>query len=183
MHGVTQALLTAEDLWHLPDNGMHRELIDGELLETLPPGGMHGAIAVILATHLRLWTQQHGRGYVGVEAGYILARTPDRVRGPDVSYIRSERIPPGGIPEGFWEFAPDLAVEVVSPTQTAEEVCEKVRDFLRAGTCVVWVIYPRSREVSMHTPDGLARTYNEHDTLTLPDVLPGFACTVAALFE
>lgn len=183
MSSVAQQLLTAEDLWLLPDNGMRRELIDGEVFEAMPPGGMHGAIAVNLATLLRIWVKQQGKGYVGVEAGYIVVRGPDRVRGPDVSYVRAERIPTAGIPEGFWEIAPDLAVEVVSPTETAEEVREKVRDFLTAGTPLVWVVYPRTHEVIVHTSDGLARTYTLNDTLAFPDLLVGFICTVAELFE
>lgn len=180
---ITPQLMTAEDLWQLPDNGMCRELIDGELHETMPPGGVHGAIAVVLATLLRLWVKQHGAGYVGVEARYVLHRVPDRVRGPDVSFVRGDRIPQSGIPEGFWELAPDLAVEVVSPTETADEVRSKVRDFLAAGTALVWVIYPRTHEVIAHFPDGQARVYVENDTLAFPDVLPGFACTVVELFE
>ena len=118
-----------------------------------------------------------------VEAGYILARDPDTVRGPDVSYVQAKRIPPSGVPEGFWDLAPDLAVEVVSSSETAEEVREKVRDFLRAGTPLVWTIYPRAREVIVHTPDGIARTYTTHDTLAFSDLLPGFACSVDELFE
>jgi Uma2 family endonuclease len=131
---------------------------------------------------LRLWTQRTGGGYVGVEAGYVLGRDPDTVRGPDVSYVRADRIPASGIPEGFWTLAPDLAVEIVSPSETADEVREKVRDFLAAGTPLVWTIYPRTSEVVVHTADGLARTYGGTDVLEYARVLPGFACTVAELF-
>jgi Uma2 family endonuclease len=182
MSSVLQ-LMTAHDLWLLPDNGMRRELVRGEVIEAMPPGGQHGAIAVILAMLLRLWTKRTNGGYVGVEAGYILAHDPDTVRGPDVSFVRAERIPNSGIPESYWELAPDLAAEVVSPHETAEEVREKVRDFLAARTPLVWTIYPRSREVIVHTPDGLARTYNLKDTLEFPAILPGFSCTVSELFE
>jgi Uma2 family endonuclease len=183
MSSVLHQLLTAQDLWQLPDMGTRRDLVRGEVIETMPPGGQHGAIAVILAMLLRLWTKQNTGGYVGVEAGYILAHDPDTVRGPDVSYVRAERIPRSGIPEGFWDMAPDLAVEVVSPSETADEVREKVRDFLSAGTPLVWTIYPRTREVIVHTPDGLARTYEANDTLEFPDALPGFICSVVELFE
>jgi Uma2 family endonuclease len=183
MSSVLPQAITTHDLWQLPDTGLHRELVRGEVIETMPPGGQHGAIAVILAMLLRLWTKQTVGGYVGVEAGYTLARDPDTVRGPDVSYVRAERIPSAGVPEGFWDLAPDLAVEVVSPSETAEDVREKVRDFLQAGTPLVWTIYPRTREVIVHTPDGIARTYNIDDTLMYSDVLPGFTCTVAELFE
>ncbi len=183
MSSVVHHPRTAHELWQLPDTGVRRELVRGEVIETLPPGGQHGAIAVILAMLLRLWTKRTSGGYVGVEAGYTLALDPDTVRRPDVSYVRAERIPPTGIPEGFWAPAPDLAVEVVSPSETADEVREKVRDFLHAGTPLVWTIYPRTREIIVHTPDGMARTYGFSDTLTYSDVLPGFICSVAELFE
>jgi Uma2 family endonuclease len=183
MSSVVSQTMTARDLWQLPDTGLRRELVRGEVIETMPPGGQHGAIAVILAMLLRLWTKQTVGGYVGVEAGYNLAHDPDTVRGPDVSYVQAKRIPSAGVPEGFWDLAPDLAVEVVSPSETAEDVREKVRDFLNAGTPLVWTIYPRTREVIAHTPDGIARTYSAYDSLEFLDVLPGFTCTVAELFE
>jgi Uma2 family endonuclease len=131
---------------------------------------------------LRHWTQRTGGGYVGVEAGYLLARDPDTVRGPDVSYVRADRIPPNGIPEGFWNLVPDLAVEVVSPNETAEDVRENVRDFLNAGTPLVWTVYPRTQEVSVHTPDGFARTFGLGETIESPDLLPQFTCHVGELF-
>jgi Uma2 family endonuclease len=182
MASVTQQPLTAHDLWQLPATGLMRELVRGEVVERMPPGGRHGAIAALLAMLLRLWMKQAAGGYVGVESGYVLAHDPDTVRGPDVSFVRADRIPPGGIPDSYWELAPDLAVEIVSPNETADEVREKVRDFLSAGTPLVWVIYPRSQEVIAHTPDGLARTYGSADTLENASVLPGFTCQVVELF-
>lgn len=182
MSAIAQHLFTAEELWKLPVTDMRRELVRGEVVEVMPPGGRHGAIAVVLAMLLRLWTQKSTGGYVGVEAGYILSRNPDTVRGPDVSYIRADRLPASGTPEGFWTLAPDLAVEIVSPSETADEVREKVRDFLSAGTPLVWTIYPRTQEVVVHTADGIARTYSDDDVLEYPEVLPGFSCKVADLF-
>lgn len=179
---IAGSQITAEALWQMPDNGMRRELIDGEVVEAMPPGGIHGAISVVLATLLRAWAQQYQPGYVGVEAGYILARDPDSVRGPDVSYVRGSRIPAGGIPEGFWAIAPDLAVEIVSPSESAEGVREKIRDFLLAGTAQVWVVYPRTRELVIHLPSGLAHKLSSADTISVPDLLPTFRCTVAELF-
>ncbi len=108
--------------------------------------------------------------------------TPTQLRGPDVSYVRADRIPPGGVPDAFWPIPPDLAVEIVSPSETANEVREKVRDFLAADTPLVWVVYPRTKEVVVHTADDLARTYSEDDMIEYPDVLPGFSCKVAELF-
>ena len=181
MSSVAQRLLTAEEFWQLPDNGARRELVRGEVVESMPPGGVHGAIAIALGTMLRIWANTAG-GYVGTEAGYVLAQSPSTVRGPDVSYVQADRIPPDGVPEAFWTIAPDLAVEIVSPGETADEVRAKVRDYLAAGTPLVWTIYPRTREVVVHTGDGLARTYSGDDTIEYTNVLPGFSCLVTELF-
>ena len=181
MSSVAQRLLTVEEFGQLPDDGARRELVRGEVIESMPPGGVHGAIAVALATMLRSWANAAG-GYVGVEAGFVLSRNPDTVRGPDVSYVRGDHIPADGVPEAFWPIAPDLAVEIVSPGETADEVRAKVRDYLAAGTPLVWTIYPRTREVVVHTGDGLARAYSDSDVIEYPDVLPGFTCAVAELF-
>lgn len=128
------------------------------------------------------WAESGPDGYVGAESGFITARDPDTIRAPDVSYVRAERIPED-VPEGFWELAPDLAVEVVSPGDTAVEVREKVREYLAAGVPMVWVMYPGTREVIVHTADGLARAYGPDDVLEGLDLLPGFRCRVAELFD
>jgi Uma2 family endonuclease len=183
MSPVTPRLLTAEDLWRLPDNGKRLVLVRGEVIKTMPPGGQHGMIALELGTRLRLWARSGPGGCVGVESGFILARAPDTVRGPDVFSVRAERIPPSGIPEFYWEIAPDVAVEIVSPGESAADVREKVRDYLAAGTALVWVIYPCTQEIIVHTPDGLARTYSRHEVLAHFDILPEFSCAIAELFQ
>ena len=177
MSSVAQRLITAEEFARMPGS-KHQELVRGEVKETMPPGGRHGAIAVA-GTLLRIWAKQVVGGYVGVEAGFILAHNPDVVRGPDVSYVSADRIPPDGIPEAFWTIAPDLAVEVISPSETADEVREKVRDFLAAGTPIGVDGASGTGEVVVHTGDGLARTYGEDDLIEYPDVLPGFSCKVS----
>ena len=173
--------MTADEFWRLPEGEGKRELVRGEVVEEMP-SGLHGDVALEIGSRLRTWAKAGKHGYTGVEAGYILAQDPDLVRLPDVSFVRNERIPQTGIPDKFWEFAPDLAVEVVSPSETAEEVQEKVYDYLTAGTVQVWVVYPRRQQVVVHTPDGLARTLQDQDTLEAPKLLPGFGCKVAELF-
>jgi Uma2 family endonuclease len=175
--------LTAEAFWLLPETALHRSLIRGEVIERMPPGARHGVIATAFSLRLGIWAARQGAGIVGTESGFILARDPDVVRGPDVYFIRAGRVPEGVIPEAFWTLAPDLVVEVVSPSETAEEVREKVRDFLAAGTPLVWVVYSRTREVVAHTPDGLARTFRGGDHLGDPAILPGFAHAVGEFFS
>jgi len=182
MSTSTATLLTAADLWQMPEGPTRRELVRGELHETMPPGALHAIIAARLSRKLLDWAENGPRGEVGVEAGFILARDPDTVRAPDVAYVSAARIPAGGIPEGFWPLAPDLAVEIVSPGESADAVRAKVADYLEAGARLVWLVYPRRREVLAHTPDGLIRTAQAADTLADAEVLPGFACPVAMLF-
>jgi Uma2 family endonuclease len=181
MSSTAHRLLTAEEFWQLP-NSEHLELVRGEIREIMPPGWKHGVIAGAVVELLRNWIRQGAGGLAAVEAGYMLGRNPDTLRAPDVSYVRAERVPPGDIPESFWTQPPDLAVEVVSPSETADEIQEKVRDFLLAGTPLVWVIYPRREEVVVYTAEGLARTYSVDDMLEQSDILPGFSCKVRALF-
>ena len=172
--------LTAEAFWQ-HHNDKRRELVRGEIVEQMPPGGQHGPIQGDIYAALRTWAKRHG-GYVTLESGFLISRDPDTLRGPDVSYVRPERIPPAGVPEGFWEQAPDLAVEVVSPGDTAEEIRGKVSEYLAAGSAEVWVAFPRTRQIVVHTPDGLAKTLNATDELSSPDLLPGFSLRLSELF-
>jgi len=161
----------------------HKELVRGEVFESMPPSKEHGRIALAIGSLLRLWAKQGAGGQVGVESGFILSPDTSTVRAPDVHYVSDGRIGSDNESSAFWTIAPDLAVEVVSPSETAEEVREKVRDFLAAGTPLVWTVYPRTREVVVHTADGLARTYSADDILEHPNVLPDFSCKVVELFE
>lgn len=179
---ATTRLLTAEEFFALPGS-RHQELVRGEVVDVMPPGGVHGIVAALIAAALIQWSRQGAGGHVGVESGFIVEEGPDTVRGPDVYYVRPERVPEGGAPEGFWRIAPDLAVEVVSPGDTAEEVEAKVFEYLTAGTAAVWVVYPRSQRVTVHTPDGLARTHGPEATLAMPELLPGFSASVKELFS
>ncbi|MBI5758655.1 MAG: Uma2 family endonuclease [Planctomycetales bacterium] len=183
MSTVAQHLMTAEEFWLSPENRKHSSLIRGEVVESMPPGAKHGTVAIRLATRLGRWAESSGRRCVGAESGFILGRDPDIVRGPDLFYVRVERIAKSGIPEAFWNIAPDLAVEVVSPSESAAEVHEKVSDFLAAGTPRVWVVYPRSQEVVVYRSDRSARTCSANDVLEDQEILPGFSCRVAELFD
>jgi Uma2 family endonuclease len=174
-------LLTAEEFAALPGS-RHQELVRGEVVEVMPPGRKHGKLAFRIGKLLDRWAEQSPGGEIGVESGFILERDPDIVRSPDVYYVRAERIPEGDVSDGFWNIAPDLAVEVVSPRDTAGEVRAKVREYLAAGSAAVWVVYPSTREVIAHTPDGLARTYGPSTTLKMPELLPGFALAISELF-
>lgn len=173
--------LTAEAFWQ-HHNDKRRELVRGEIVETMPPGGTHGTIALRLGSRLEVWAARANAGNCAVESGYLLKRNPDTLRSPDISFVKASKIPSAGVPRAFWPFAPDLAVEVVSPADTATEVLEKVSEYLAAGAASVWIVYPDTHQVVVHSPDGTARTYNEQEELTCPDLLPGFTCRLSDLF-
>jgi Uma2 family endonuclease len=175
-------LITAEDLWNMGGD-QRRELVRGELRMMAPAGSEHGAIIMNLAYLLASHVRQRGLGVVfGAETGFVLARSPDVVRGADVAFVRASRIPASGMPKKFWEGAPDLAVEVISPGDSLEEVEEKVDDYLNAGAPLVWVVNPRRRTITIHRPGRDPQVLRESDTLTGEDVIPGFQCEVRAAF-
>src|SRR5918999_1116101 len=137
---TTQQLMTAEDLLRLPDDGFRYELIRGELRKMAPAGFLHGRIAIKLSTSLDQHVTNRNLGVVcAAETGFKLASDPDVVRAPDVAFIRRERVEEVGNVEGYWPGAPDLAVEVVSPSDTYTDVQEKVFDWLEAGARMIIV--------------------------------------------
>lgn len=137
---LTTKLMTAQELWEMPDDGFRYELVRGELHRMAPAGSEHGASIMNLAAPLKIFVEEHNLGVVfAAETGFQLTDSPDSVRAPDIAFVRRERIPENGIPKGYWKGAPDLAVEVVSPSDKLYEVDEKVDDFLLAGTRVVCV--------------------------------------------
>ena len=172
------ALMTADELERLPETGKRMELVRGHLVVSEPPGFRHGDIVVNLAVALSLFVRAGNLGRVLAESGFVLATNPDTVRGPDISFIRRDRVP-DPIPHGFARFAPDLAIEVLSPSNRPGKVLEKVADYLNAGTLLVWVIDPDRRQARVHRADGTISTVTEHEMLDGEDVLPGFTCTLS----
>jgi Uma2 family endonuclease len=179
----TTTLLTPDDLMALPDDGSRYELIEGELVE-LPMSSFESSdIAVGIASALRNFAHPRGLGRVaGADGAYIVARDPYAVRSPDASFVRADRLPPPEERTRFLELAPDLAVEVVSPSDRADDVNDKVREYLDVGVKLIWVVHPRRRMVTVYTPDRVAHLLYEDDTLDGGDVLPGFQVPVADIF-
>ena len=177
-------LLTAEEFWiHYADKDFPLyELAKGELVEMAPPGGIHGGIAANITMALGLYVHQNNLGRIMVETGFHLERDPDTVRGPDVSFIRADRISAEGLPRGFIPGAPDLAVEVVSPSDAATEVEAKVHDYLRNGSQRVWVVYSTPRRVVVYSRNGSVRWFHEDDILEDEELFPGFALPLRDLF-
>ena len=181
---ATTKLLTAEDLWDLEDNAGRYDLIRGELIRVAPAGAPHGKLALrigsILLAHID--AMQLGDAY-GAETGFILARDPDVLLAPDFAYVRSDRLPPQDEQKGFMEVAPDLVVEIVSPSDLSRHVHAKVMEYLGGGVKLVWVIHPDQKEVTVFTPDRRARVLTLGEELDGGDVLPGFRFPLADIFR
>jgi Uma2 family endonuclease len=182
---ATGIRMTADELLGLPDNGKRYELIAGELHEMAPAGGEHGFISGRTVRRLSAFLDQHpevgGEVFIA-EPGYRLARDPDTVRAPDIAYVIESRLEEAWGP-GYANMAPDLIVEVVSPSDTAGEVQRKVDEWLAAGSTLVWVLYPATRSVMVYRADGPVSLLHADDTLHGEPVLPGFSCRVGDLFE
>lgn len=177
--------VTAEQALDWPDPDARFELAAGVVQPMTPAGGGHGAIEVNLVYLLSAHVRPRRLGMVfSADTGFLLGRDPDTVRCPDVAFVAADRLPPGGVPgRGFVELAPDLAVEVRSPTDRTRASRAKVAEYLGVGVRQVWTIDPASRTVTVHTPDGTARRLAEGETLDGGDVVRGFGCVVDELFE
>jgi Uma2 family endonuclease len=181
--GITQKLMTAEELLRLPDDWQRHELIAGELRTMAPTGGEHGGIVMTLGASLYNYVRSHGLGHVlAGEPGFLLARNPDTVRAPDVAFISHARLGGADLAAGYQPGAPDLAAEVVSPNDRPASVAEKVATWLRYGARMVVVLDPGRRTVAVHRPDSEVRSLTEDDTLDGADVVPGWSVPVGDLF-
>ena len=184
---ATTTRVTAEGLWRMgTTEDLRRELVDGEVVETAPTGGVHGLAIVRVSSRLAVHVDEHGGGLVVAgDVGFVLALPwdPERVRAPDVAFIGTGRLPDGRLPPGFIRGAPDLAVEVLSPSDNPLDVQQKVQDWLAAGARLVWVIAPQARSATVYRPDGSARLVRERETLDGEDVLPGLHIPLEALFR
>ena len=183
---ATKARLTADDLWKLGEGDTRRELVDGEVREMAPAGGVHGEITGRIYHRLVEYVGRYGSGKVLVgDVGFVLQlpHDPERVRAPDVAFVTTARLPEGRLPEGFLRGAPDLAVEVLSPSDNPVEVQRKVGDYLEAGARLVWVIAPAARTATIYRAGNSARLLREGDHLDGEDVLPGLATSLAELFD
>lgn len=176
-------LVTAEELLRMPDDGYRYELVRGELRKRAPAGYLHGRIAINITTPLDQYVRAHTLGTVyAAETGFKLASNPDVVRAPDVAFIRRERVEEVGDVEGYWPGAPDLAVEVISPSDTYAEVQEKVFDWIEAGTKMVILVMPRKRAVTVYRSLTDIIMLTEHDMLDGGDVVRGWKIPVRELF-
>jgi Uma2 family endonuclease len=174
--------LTAEDLYDLPLDDVRAELVRGDLVCEPPAGFEHGVRTTEIGYYLRRFIEDHPIGVIcGAETGFVLFRNPDTVRAPDAAFVTRERAERFVEKEKYFEGAPDLAAEVVSPGDSGREVAEKVLDYLAAGTRLVWIIDPRRGTVTVHRPEAGPEILGPDDLLEGDDLLPGFSVPVNRL--
>ena len=178
-------LMTADQLVAYDARGMRTELVRGRLIVREPAGYRHGSIAarVLFQISEFLKTDQAQRGAVhplgdvlAAETGFTLQRSPDTVRAPDVAFVAWDRRPTST--SGFAEFAPDIAVVVLSPGDRPGAVLTKVADWLSAGSTLVWIIDPERRVVRVYRADGSASILSEGMVIDGESTLPGFLLPV-----
>jgi Uma2 family endonuclease len=182
---TTATIITPEDLLQMRDQGKGYELVNGKLKD-LKVSTRSSRVGGQIYRQLENFSETQRPGWVfPPETGFrCFATDPSQVRKPDTSFITLDRFTKEVYEEeGFISVVPDLVAEVISPIDNAEEVEIKIEGWLNAGVKVVWEIYPATSTVRAHRPDNTIALFRAADTLTAPDLLPGFACPVADLFR
>jgi Uma2 family endonuclease len=185
---ITSQPMTTEEFLALPDDGVDRELIRGELREKpmTTRGNPHGLTTINLGHLLRVWLlgQPRPRGMLlGGESRVRLRREPITIVGIDLIYLTPEHAARTDPMAALVDGPPLIAVEITSPSDTAEEIAEKVWEYLKAGVGMVWQVDPFFRTVSVHRPNLPVAMFNETQELTAEPHLPGFRILVSEIFE
>jgi Uma2 family endonuclease len=183
-HQQKSALMTAEAFLVFSNAEKLRklELVNGVIVEMSPVGYAHTVISSRVHYFLSHYVLSRNLGTVtGEQGGFTIKRNPDTVRAPDVAVVLASQNA-ANLVEGYFEGAPALAVEVVSPGDTKREVSDKIADYLSCGVHTVWVVEPKKRSVTVHSGMGV-QTYYEGDTLNGGDLLPEFSLKVSDIFN
>ncbi|MGI8741314.1 MAG: Uma2 family endonuclease [Bryobacteraceae bacterium] len=176
-----EASLSIEDLEKMPDDCIHRELVQGELIELPPPKYRHARVSHRIHKLLDAFVSAHQLGSVFIEMGYMLRQDRRTWIQPDVSFLRASRVVPDDDVE-YAEGAPDLAVEVISPSESAQDVDRKTELLLSAGTQEVWSVYRKTRTVQVRYAGSLVRIFRGDDQISSP-LFPGWSVPVSRFFE
>ena len=184
MTTTERGLLTADDLLQLYGKGVRGELIRGVLCETIPVGQEHGEIVTNLVIMLGNFIKPRKLGRLTAsDAGVWLERDPDTVREPDIAYFSAEKMPPEVRVTGYSQVAPDLVVEIRSPSDGRWAVNDKALMWLRYGVRLVWAVYPDTRTVEVHREGHKVIVLTESDVLDGLEALPDFTCAVSEIFD
>lgn len=175
--------IKADEFELLPDWELF-ELVDGQLVRRKEMGAFENAVALVISSLLLPHIRKHRLGWLlGSETNYKVIPNSETTRRPDITFIRRGRFPDDKLPPGILTLAPDLMIEVVSPTNSANEIEEKVKLFLEAGTQLAWIVYPSIRSVRILRPDGSGQSLDANAVINGENVVPGFSCKVSEFFE
>ena len=172
--------MSADDFEASPFAETH-ELIRGELYPIMPAGTLHGVITSRLSTYLSFFVMENNLGEItATETGFKLVNQSNV--GADIGFIGKEKLAKFGIPDSFFPTAPDLAVEVISPSNSSEEISTKVEDYLSSGSRLVWIVYPKRKVVVVYRQTNTVSFLHETDELDGEDVLPDFKLPITKIF-
>jgi Uma2 family endonuclease len=186
---IQEKLYTSADLWEiasLPENDLkHFVLIDGAIFEMPPPTWLHGIIVMAIARLIANFASDHKLGMVtAAETGYDFA--PGTTLAPDVGFVIAARIPQD-LPSRYFPGAPDLAVEVISPSERPSEIRAKIEKYMLHGTRLLWIVYPEDQKVDVYRPGEGSKANVEFlandGTLDGGDLLPGFKLPLREVFS
>lgn len=181
---TTSKLLTAEEFMMLPADGQRQELVRGRIVEMPPPGWPHGRTVSKITRIVGSYAEDRGLGETASgDSGFVLERGPDTVLAPDFAFVSSERLRRFSGSEGYPDVAPDLVVEVVSPSDRMSDVMEKAASWLAFGARLVWIADPKHRAITVRRADGSSATIPPDGKVDGEDVLPGFSCEIRRFFE
>ncbi|MBN1284279.1 MAG: Uma2 family endonuclease [Anaerolineae bacterium] len=176
-----QATMSVDEFWaQYADERF--ELVAGSPQEMTPTGYTHGVVSANVCHYVRVFVKAHDLGVVlSGESGFYLK--PGFMRAADAAFITKARLSQVTEPAKYVPFAPDLAVEVVSPYDRARDIANKVDEYLAAGARLVWVVYPEDERVVIYRPGGQSQTLGIDGVVSGEDVLPGFSVSVCDLLE
>jgi Uma2 family endonuclease len=180
---VQEKLYTADELLEISERSDNRyELVKGQLIEMPPTGDMHGVVAMDFGRIMGNFIVENDLGLVvGTDTGFVLFTNPDTVRAPDIAFISKARLTP--LTGKYFTIAPDLAVEVISPSESASEINDKILEYFEAGVKLVWLLYPKSRTIHVYTAADEVKIIKVGAILDGRDVLPGFQMAVSDVFK
>ncbi|MBX7169787.1 MAG: Uma2 family endonuclease [Pyrinomonadaceae bacterium] len=155
------------------------EYINGKLEKKIMPNAKHSGVATRLSAEIWFYLKENKIGRVYSEAHFQIGEDK---RIPDVAFVSAEKIPVEGEPQKFWEFAPDLAIEVVSPTDFYQDVTEKIEDYFAAGVTQVWILNPEIEKLSVYFSPTKVKIYSKNEILKTEEILPNFRLNLSDIF-
>jgi len=185
---IYEKTMTADEFFDSPfSKGF--ELVEGRVVPKeggiesfMPTGALHGAITEELASRMSYFVRENNLGRIfAAETGFILSE--GTVRGVDISFVGKEKIGEYGITEKFFPVAPDLAVETISPGNSFDEIQSKIEEYLKAGTKLIWIVYPKQKMIHVHRQSNVINVLRETDELDGEDVLPNFRLKLSEIFN